>query len=94
MGNGKINGMEVKIDTAGRIVVPKPIRQRLGLQAGTDLEITEGPRTILLRRTDRKPALVREGHLLVQTGKLPDGHDLVKTVEQDRDARIQEIWSR
>ncbi len=40
------------------------------------------------------PALVREGHLLVHTGKLPEGYDLVKALEEDREARIQEIWSR
>jgi len=86
--------MEVKIDSAGRIVVPKPTRLRHGWQAGTELEIREAPDGILLRRKERKPALAREGHLLVHTGKLPAGYDLTKAVEEDRDARIREIWSR
>src|SRR5579862_873510 len=41
MVSGIINGMEVKIDKAGRIVVPKPLRQRLGFKPGTELEAIE-----------------------------------------------------
>lgn len=89
-----IDGMRLKIDKAGRIVVPKPIRERLGLQAGTDLEVLEGPEGILLRRAERKPVLIREGLLLVHTGKLPAGYDMSKAVEDEREARIREIWSR
>jgi len=86
--------MVVKIDKAGRIVVPKSIRARLGLQAGTDLEILESSDGMLIRRAQREPALVREGQLLVHTGELPAGYDLVKSLEEDREARIREIWSR
>ena len=34
--------MKVTIDTAGRIVVPKPLRQALGLKPGQPLEIRAG----------------------------------------------------
>lgn len=34
--------MKVIIDAAGRIVVPKPLRQALGLKAGQTLEIQAG----------------------------------------------------
>lgn len=37
--NGTINGMRTTIDSAGRIVVPKPIRDALGLAPGQLLEI-------------------------------------------------------
>ena len=87
-----IDGMT--IDKAGRIVVPKLLRERHGLRPGTPLEILEGPQGILLRRTEWKPLLVREGHLLVHTGKLPAGCDIFKAVEDEREARVREIWSR
>jgi AbrB family looped-hinge helix DNA binding protein len=32
--------MRATIDMAGRLVVPKPIRDQLGFTAGTDLELT------------------------------------------------------
>jgi AbrB family looped-hinge helix DNA binding protein len=37
--NGKIRGITVTTDHAGRIVIPKAIREREGLTAGTELNI-------------------------------------------------------
>lgn len=42
--------MTQKIDKAGRVILPKPVRDRLGLQEGNDLEITETPEGIVLKR--------------------------------------------
>jgi len=47
---GNINGMELKIDKAGRIVVPKPLRERLGFKPDTELEAIEQPEGVLLKR--------------------------------------------
>lgn len=33
--------MRATIDGGGRVVVPKPIRERLGLRPGTEIELTE-----------------------------------------------------
>lgn len=38
---GKTIAMTLKIDNLGRVVVPKPLRQKLGIEPGTDLEINE-----------------------------------------------------
>ena len=38
MADGNVNGMELRIDKAGRIVVPKPLRERLGFTPDTALE--------------------------------------------------------
>jgi len=43
------NGMTVRIDRAGRIVLPKPLRDRLALRSGTELEIHESAEGILLK---------------------------------------------
>jgi AbrB family looped-hinge helix DNA binding protein len=40
--DGMIDVMKTAIDTAGRIVVPKPLRDALGLSPGQVLEITAG----------------------------------------------------
>ena len=86
--------MQLKIDRAGRIVVPKAIRERLGLEAGTDLEIIEGAGGILVRPAKREPLLVREGKLLVHTGKLPGSYDPARMVDDERETHIRELWSR
>ena len=40
-GDGSLNGMRTTIDNAGRVVVPKAMRDRLGLTGGTELDIVE-----------------------------------------------------
>lgn len=48
--------METRIDALGRIVVPKPLRDRMGLTAGTVLDISwydDGIRLVVGGRTAR-----------------------------------------
>jgi AbrB family looped-hinge helix DNA binding protein len=40
MPNGTIHGMVTTIDSAGRIVVPKRLREQLGFKAGQKLELS------------------------------------------------------
>lgn len=58
------HGMRTTIDRAGRIVVPKALRERLGLVAGAGVDLSErggelvltpvGPRVILQEREGRR----------------------------------------
>ena len=43
MAYGIIDGMTLRIDKAGRIVVPKPLRKRFGLKPDTELEAVSSP---------------------------------------------------
>ena len=45
--------MKVTIDAAGRVVIPKQVRERLGLAAGSILEIEELGDHVELRPADR-----------------------------------------
>jgi AbrB family looped-hinge helix DNA binding protein len=45
--------MAVTIDAAGRLVIPLAIRRRLGLEAGSKLEIDEVDGGVLLRPVSR-----------------------------------------
>jgi AbrB family looped-hinge helix DNA binding protein len=48
MGNGSFNGMRTTIDSGGRVVIPKKMRDYLGLVAGSEVEIEfDGARTAL-----------------------------------------------
>ena len=86
-----INGMNVKIDKAGRIVLPKPVRDRLRLRQGSDLEIEERPEGLLLKPVDRRPSMVQKNGIWVHLGKLPKGFDWDTLVEDARDDRIKEL---
>jgi len=83
--------MTLRIDKAGRVVLPKPLRDRLGLSGGSDLELLETSEGVLLKPADRRPSLVRKGRFLVHTGELPDGYDLSKEISDERDARARRV---
>ena len=64
--DGRVNAMMTTIDSAGRIVIPKPIRDRLGLRGGETVEIEELDGRIELSRPRRDVELVEnEDGLLV-----------------------------
>jgi AbrB family looped-hinge helix DNA binding protein len=57
--------MRTTIDKAGRVVIPAVIRERAGLVAGSELEVTEDDRGIRLERVASGPRLVKVGRRLV-----------------------------
>jgi AbrB family looped-hinge helix DNA binding protein len=57
--------MFVTIDRAGRLVVPKPIRDRLGLRGGERLEVEEHDGEIRMSRLKPGARLVRTEHGLL-----------------------------
>ena len=86
-----MNGMKLKIDNAGRIVLPKPVRDRLGLRTGSELELSESSEGILLKPVRRQPSLIRRNGLLVHKGKLPKGYSWDRLIEDDRDDRLKKL---
>jgi AbrB family looped-hinge helix DNA binding protein len=79
--------MTLTIDGAGRVVIPKPLRDKLGLHAGSTLEVLETPEGVTLKPAGRKSSLERIGRLLVYTGEVPAGFDVVKAIEEEREAQ-------
>ena len=65
---GNVNGMELRIDKAGRIVVPKPLRERLGFKPDTELEAIKQPEGVLLKRVEQRPSMVKMDGLWVHQG--------------------------
>ena len=65
--------METTIDSAGRIVIPKPIRDRLGLIAGETLELREleGKLEIEPTPTPMRLAKAEHGSIAVPESELP-----------------------
>ena len=83
--------MTLKIDKAGRVVLPKPVRDRLGLRAGSDLEIEETPEGIVLKLAERRPSMVKKQGLWVHMSKVPEGYDIVQAIRDDREDRIRKL---
>jgi AbrB family looped-hinge helix DNA binding protein len=87
--------MEVKIDDYGRIVIPKEVREKLGIESGSTLEVRVGSEVesggmITLRPKGQKPALQRKGELLVHSGKLTEeDFDVVEQIRSVRRERAQ-----
>jgi len=82
--------MEVTLDRFGRVVIPKAVREHLGLGPGTVLDIEEGEEEgILLRPRRPEPDLVEEDGVLVFTGE-PTA-DLEAVVQRHRQNRSRQL---
>jgi AbrB family looped-hinge helix DNA binding protein len=57
--------MRTTIDKAGRVVIPAAVRERAGLSAGSEIEVTEDELGIRLERVATGPRLVKVGRRLV-----------------------------
>jgi len=57
--------MQTTIDAAGRVVIPKSIREAAGLKAGSPLKVEYRDGKIEIERKSSKARLVRKGSLLV-----------------------------
>jgi AbrB family looped-hinge helix DNA binding protein len=88
---GIINGMEIRIDKAGRIVVPKPLRERFGFQPDTELEAVEQPEGVLLKRVQQRPSMVKVDGLWVHQGSAEPGANWDRILEGLRQERIESI---
>ncbi len=65
------NGMKTTIDRAGRVVVPKPLREELNLEAGTGLEIRVREGRLELEPVATAMRLVQRGKGRVATTEEP-----------------------
>lgn len=78
----------LKMDKAGRIVLPKPVRDELELKAGDSLELDSSEDQIVLRPVRRTPRMYKKrGVWVFDSGvPLPAG-TVEKTVRAVRDER-------
>ena len=80
--------MRVSIDKAGRIVIPASIRERTGLVAGAEIDLTLEDSSIRLRRVAPGPRLVKVGRRLVARPSAPSDSrptvDIAALVEEER----------
>jgi len=95
MSLGNLIAMQVTIDKLGRIVVPKPVRERLGLAPGARLDLEEDNGEMRLR-----PAAVparleeRDGVLVVvhDVGARLDEDSVLRLRDEIRQERLDRVW--
>lgn len=81
--------MKTTVDRFGRVVVPKSMRDRLGLRAGAAIEIEEADGRLSLRPIeDTAPLIMKEGVLVFGGAAIGD---LEAAVAADRDERSRRI---
>ena len=81
--------MKATIDRAGRVVIPSEVRKRLGLSAGTELEVVIDGFALRLVRAVAGPEVVRRGKRLVARPRAGEAErveiDVAKLIEEERD---------
>jgi len=92
--NGILNGMKtetIQIDKAGRVVLPKPLRDQFNLLPGDKLRLSVEGNSFRLEPTPAGGKLVRKGSVLVFTGGFAQPVTTEKVNEliaEDREDRI------
>ncbi len=81
--------MKTTVDRFGRMVVPKEIRDRLGVRPGAEIEIEEREGEIVLRQVEYKVPLKKEDGVLVFTGTAMG--DISESVRGHREERLKKF---
>ncbi len=69
--------MEAKVDSVGRVLLPKALRDALGLRPGSTVDISRYGAGLQLVPAGRTARLVDESGVLVATGDTPIDDDIV-----------------
>jgi len=85
------SGIKLRIDKSGRIVVPKPLRERLGLKPGTELEALDQSGGVFLRAVEQRPAMVKIDGLWVHQGVAQPGANWDRVLQEVREERIESV---
>ncbi len=83
--------MKITIDKAGRIVIPKSIRERYHLQPGTELQIESEADGISLKICDTEPSIIRKKGIFVHHGSEIVTLDTADFINRQRDSRALEL---
>jgi AbrB family looped-hinge helix DNA binding protein len=84
--------MELTIDKFGRVVIPKKLREHLGVGMSLKVEVKETPEGILLKPVRRESGLMMKDGVLILRGGGDNSHINWDTlVEDEREERIRHI---
>ena len=84
--------MKTTIDSAGRIVVPKSVRDQLHLTPGSELELDVLDDSVVIRHRDAPQPLVENQGILIHHGPKPKAIEIISFLWEQRNARAFE-WN-
>jgi AbrB family looped-hinge helix DNA binding protein len=79
------------IDKAGRLVLPKSIREALQIAAGDTLEIESEDDRMIISPVRVRPGLVKERGVWVYGSGVPSSASIPDLIAQQRDRRTKEV---
>ena len=82
---------KLKLDKAGRVVIPKPLRERLRIVPGDALEVDGDEDHITLRPVRAKARLVKELGIWVYQGDGASDDSIPELIDREREARHKQI---
>ena len=81
---------KVSLDRAGRVVLPKALRDRMRLEPGDNLLVESEGERITLRPVRQQAALKKEHGIWVYQGK-PADESIPDLIDREREKRIREL---
>lgn len=80
-----VDGMRTTIDKAGRLVIPRPLRERVGLAGGGEVEVELDGATIRIQPVADRGLLEKDGLLVIPaTGERMDTVLVRDLIDADR----------
>jgi AbrB family looped-hinge helix DNA binding protein len=86
--------MNLRIDKAGRLVLPKSVRSQWGITPDTALELVHSADGILLRRVAERPSMQQVDGLWVHQGTSTANADWAAVIDNVREERVDSAWAR
>jgi len=83
--------METTLDRFGRVVIPKRLREDLGLQPGAVLQIKQDDRKIFMELVQEEPRMVVKKGVLVFQGTATG--DIERAIKDHRKKRLSKAGS-
>ena len=84
--------MQTSIDKFGRVLVPKELRDGMGLAPGALLELERSGDSLVITPAAQSPLLLREGGVLVFTGEfLGHASDICEMIDKGRADRDRQV---
>ncbi len=83
--------MKITIDKAGRIVIPKRIRERYNMHPGVPIELENGAEGVVLKVITKQPSLIKKQGILIHHGGENVSLDMADVVNRERQGRNLDI---